>query len=70
MSVIQSANKTHNDTVAKAESVRQAAVSGATQAAINTAEITFARAGLASAITNSCSTEPWMALLISLGVRA
>jgi hypothetical protein len=60
--------KAHDDTVAKSEGTRQAAVAGASQSAIITAEITHYRTCIASAIANKCGTEPFVTALRSLGV--
>lgn len=61
-------NFTHEATVALNEGVRQTAVAGAAQTAAKTAEITFYRACLASAQTNSCSAGTFLAALRELGV--
>ena len=68
MSISKSGNKSHDDAVNAAEGTRQVAVAAAsTQAAVNTAEITFYRTALASAKANGCGIEPFVAALRSLG---
>lgn len=63
-------NKTHDDAVRAADATRVVAIAAAsTQAAVNSAEIAFARTGLASAIKQNCGTECWTTLLKSLGVQ-
>jgi hypothetical protein len=72
---IYSESKTHQSNILLAEGVRQVAVataagSGATlQANVRAAELVYARAGLKSAIQNSCETSSWTMLLLSLGVQ-
>ena len=68
MSAANSTKKTHNDTQNAAEGVRQAAVAGASQPAIRTAEIAFYRTVVASALANGVSTEAAMSALRNLGV--
>jgi hypothetical protein len=72
MSSIYSESSAHRAAIAAAEGARQTAVAAAsTQSAIRTAELTYARAGLKSAIANSCDTAPWTTLMLSLaGVQA
>jgi hypothetical protein len=62
-------NQTHKATVSVAEGTRQVAVAAAsTQAAVNTAEITFYRSCLASAKTNGvASASVYMDALRALG---
>ena len=67
MSTSNSGNKTYDDNVRAAEGSRQAAVAGATQAAVSSAEIVFYRAVLAAAIANGCSTSAAVRALQSLG---
>lgn len=67
MSCSQSGNITHDKTVAVAESTRQAAVAGATQAAARTADIAFYRAALASAKANTIATSQFVTALTELG---
>lgn len=67
MSVSKSGNKNHDDTVNAAESVRQVACAGATQAACITAEIAFYRTALASAKANGIGIEPFVTALRALG---
>jgi hypothetical protein len=68
MSISKSGNKSHDDAVNAAEGVRQVAVAAAsTQAAVNTAEITFYRAAKASALANGCGAEPFISALKQLG---
>jgi hypothetical protein len=68
MSISKSGNKSHDDTVNTAEGVRQIAVAAAaTQAAVNSAEVTFYRAALASAKANGIGIEPFVSALRSLG---
>jgi hypothetical protein len=62
-------NLTHKNNVTVAEGVRQTAVAAAsTQAAVRTAEITYYRACLSSALKNGCGVEPYMVALKGLGV--
>jgi hypothetical protein len=62
-------NLTHKNNLTVAEGVRQTAVAAAsTQAAVQTAEISYYRTCLASAIKNSCGVEPYMVALRGLGV--
>ena len=69
MSVHKTGNRVHDDAIVTAESVRQAAaVPGATQAAVRTADITFYRAARASAIAQGLSPEPFIQALNDLGV--
>jgi hypothetical protein len=70
MSVIRSGVKAHDDVLATAEGVRQAAVgaAGATAAQIKAAEIVFYRAALASATTNTCGQVAFLTALRELGV--
>lgn len=69
MSQVQTGNQTHDGTVNKSEGTYQAAssASGATQATANTAAITHYRACLASALANSCGSDPFRSALRSLG---
>jgi hypothetical protein len=62
-------NQTHKATVSTAESTRQVAVAaaGSNQASVNSAEITFYRACVASAKTNSVSASVYMDALRALG---
>jgi hypothetical protein len=62
-------NQTHKGNVSTAEGVRQVAVTAAgTQAAALAAELVFYRACIASAKTNSVSTDVYQQALRSLGV--
>ena len=62
-------NFAHEATVALNEGVRQTAVSPTgTQAVARTAEITFNRACLASAIANGCGVGQFLSALRELGV--
>lgn len=70
MSTSKSGNKAYDDSVATAEAARQIAVAGATQASVNSAEMTFARAGLKAALANGCSPSCWTMLLKHLGVQS
>ena len=64
MSTVQSENKTHNATVAAAEAARQATVvTTATKATVVTAEVTFYKAAVASAITNGVNPIMFMTAL-------
>jgi hypothetical protein len=67
MSISKSGNKSHDDAVNLAESTRQVACAGASQAACVSAEITFYRTALASAKANGVGIEPIVAALRSLG---
>ena len=67
MSTSNTGNKTHDDTVRVAEGTRQSATTGASQAASATAEITFYRTCLASALANNCSPVPFIRALQTLG---
>ena len=67
MSTSNSGNKNHDATVNVAESVRQSAAAGASQATIKTAEITFYRAALASAIANGIQPGVFISALRELG---
>src|SRR5262249_13548750 len=73
MSVVQSGHQIHDRTCLVAEGTRQTAVAaaGASQSAIRTAEITFHRAVVASALANNLPV-PTTALtaLRELGVNA
>jgi hypothetical protein len=67
MSISKSGNKAHDDAVNAAEGTRQVAVAAAvTQAAVNSTEITFYRAALASAKANGVGIEPIVAALKQL----
>jgi hypothetical protein len=68
MSITKSGNRSHDDAVNAAEGTRQVAVAAAaTQAAVNSAEITFYRTALASAKANGVGIEPLAAALRTLG---
>jgi hypothetical protein len=68
MSTSQCDNTAHRNAVNAAETTRQVAVAAsATQAAINTAEITFFRACLASAKTNGVPASHYIEALRALG---
>jgi hypothetical protein len=68
MSISKSGNRSHDDLVNSLEGTRQIAVAAATtQAAVNSAEITFYRAALASAMANGIGIEPIVAALKQLG---
>jgi hypothetical protein len=69
MLVIYSENATHRATCAAAETARQAAVKGATQATVKAAEITFYQACRASAIANGVSPQQFEMALQELGTR-
>lgn len=69
MSTNKSGNKAYDDSVSSAEGARQVAVSGATQANVNSAELTFARAGLKAALANGGSPSCWTFMLKHLGVQ-
>jgi hypothetical protein len=66
--IIMTGNRFHDANVAVAEGVRQAAVVGATQRAINTAEIAFYRSVVSSAVANGCEVSAAMSALRNLGV--
>ena len=71
MSCSQTSVKSHDDSVAKAEGVRQTAVAAAsTQAAVTAAEITFYRSVLNSQRSNlnGAGQEATMQALRALGV--
>jgi hypothetical protein len=69
MSADKSYIKAHDDAVAKAEGSRQAAaVAGASQATVVSADVTFYRAVAKSAIANSVSPSAAMQVLRDLGV--
>jgi hypothetical protein len=68
MSISKSGNKSHDDAVNLAEGARQVAVAAAsTQAAVNTAEITFYRTAKTSALANGVGIEPFVTALRALG---
>jgi hypothetical protein len=58
----------HDVAMTAAEGVRQSA-SATTMATARTADITFHRAGLASALANGIQPGPWMNALRELGVN-
>ena len=60
-------NKVHDDTVAKAEGVRQSVTAGSTQAAYVSADVTFYKAVVASALAAGVSTSAAMQALKELG---
>jgi hypothetical protein len=70
MSTSQTGNLAQDTAVNAAESARQVAVASASGSAATarSAEITFYRACLASAIANKCGTEQFIAALRALGV--
>jgi hypothetical protein len=65
--IIRSGNSTHDATCLVAEGTRQTAAASATQAAVNTAEITFYRSVRASALANGCGVEASVSALRALG---
>src|SRR5262249_55694968 len=68
--VVKSGNLTHDNACNLAEGVRQASVAGnPTQTAVNNAEITWARACVASCNANNggVGAEPVRRLLLSMG---
>jgi hypothetical protein len=69
MSVIFSEVAAHRLNCVAAEITRQAAVKGATQAAIKSAEITFYQTCRASAIANNVSPAQFETALQELGTR-
>jgi hypothetical protein len=71
MAATYSENLTHRTNLITAEMVRQISVAaaGTNQAAIKTAELTFARTCLTSAQANSCSPSQWTTMLKELGVQ-
>jgi hypothetical protein len=70
-SVIQSESAQHNSNCLKSLGTLQAAIAGTpTQATVNTNTIAYHRACLASALANSCGSDPFRAALRSLGVNA
>jgi hypothetical protein len=61
--------KSHDDAVVKAEGVRQTAVAAASsQSAVKTAEVTYYRAVVKSALANGVSPSASMQALHELGV--
>lgn len=68
MATHQTGNKNHDDAVAKAESIRQAAtVPGTSQATVKAADIAHYRTCLASAIANGLNPGAFMLALRDLG---
>ena len=67
MSTSNSGNQTHDNAVRAAEGTRQTATAGASQAAVNTAEIAFYRSVRASALANGCGVETSVNALRALG---
>jgi hypothetical protein len=63
-------NKAFDDGASSIESARQVAIVGATQSAINGAEITAARALYKLAIANNISPSVFSQALFALGVRS
>ena len=59
--------KAHDDTVAKAELVRQSVAAGSTQATYIGADVVFYRAVAKSALANGVSPSAAMSALKSLG---
>jgi hypothetical protein len=69
MSTGYSGDKIHDDATARAENTRQTAVAAATtQAAIITAEVSFHRAVVKSALSRGISPSASMSALRELGV--
>lgn len=62
-----SGNKSHDDTVAKAEGVRQSVAVGSSQATYISADVVFHRAVVKSALANGVSPSASMAALRELG---
>lgn len=60
-------NKAHDDTVAKAEGVRQSVAVGSSQATYISADVTFYRAVAKSALANGVSPSAAMSALKALG---
>ncbi len=70
MSVIYSENAAHRAAILAAEQARQAAcVPGAGQATLRAADITFARAALASCLANGVSPAQFVTALRELGTN-
>lgn len=68
MSTSQSGNKTHDDAVAKAESIRQSAsVPGTAQATVKAADIGHYRSCLSSALANGINPTCFIQALRDLG---
>jgi hypothetical protein len=67
MSNALSGVKAHDDAIAKAEGIRQTAVVGATQAAVMSADVTFYKAVVVSALANGVSPAAAMQALKELG---
>jgi hypothetical protein len=59
--------KAHDDTVAKAELVRQSVAPGSSQATYTSADVTFFRAVARSALANGVSPSAAMSALKALG---
>ena len=70
MSIVYSENATHRAALLAAENARNAsyAAAGGNQASIKAADITYARAALASAKANNCGVSQWQDMLRELGV--
>ncbi|MFO1099747.1 MAG: hypothetical protein U1E81_16140 [Xanthobacteraceae bacterium] len=71
MSISQTGNRLHDAAVTAAEAARQVAVSAAgnSQSSVQSAEIAFYRAALASAKANGLSTAIYATALRELGVN-
>lgn len=64
MSTVKTEKPAHDLKVAQAEAIRQASVTpSASKATIDTAEITFYRTCVTSAVSNSCSPTPFLTAL-------
>jgi hypothetical protein len=61
-------NKVHDDTVAKAEGVRQSVAVGSSQATYISADVVFYRAVVKSALANGLSPSAAMSALREKGV--
>lgn len=67
MSNSPTGNKIHDDTVAKAEGVRQSVPAGSSQATYISADVVFYRAVARSALSNGVSPSAAMSALKALG---
>jgi hypothetical protein len=71
MSAIYSENSTHRTNLINAERTRQASITASsTQASVTSAEITFYRSCLSSAIANNCNPGEFVEALWALGVKS
>ena len=71
MPVIHSENATHKTNLINAERTRQAAITASSlQSAVTSADITFYRSCLSSAIANNCNPSAFTEALYALGVRS